>query len=199
MNYNLNLSLNLVEDNSSHLNVSERSKSISDFSKITIKREGVFKKTNILSIYENDEPCTESLPFHIRPKRKIEIKNDVDEKDIKDRISKVNERIDRITKQKASASFNNMNFKEQSIQNYQTRFIKKPNFSSFSDQTNVVYKSKGNTKYLTKELLNIDKSYMSASKHLKTVVDSFDELKLNSRIFKNKRNDLVDKYGGQEF
>ncbi|CAG9334578.1 unnamed protein product [Blepharisma stoltei] len=198
----LGLELNKIGDRKSSSLSSRRRKS-SDLPQNSKNKIESSKRYSETSFTESDEKeKTYDLPFRIRSKSKEYCKPEVQEKDIIDRIHKVNEKIDRIVSHAHSTSLCALDFREQSIQAYKMRYNLRPFLSPippselYECPLNSTLKIE-NASFI-KDSLNSDKNNLCIRKHLKNVADNLDEAKFKTKLSKVNKN-LSEKYGGEQF
>ncbi|CAG9319275.1 unnamed protein product [Blepharisma stoltei] len=200
--YKLTLDANIIEERKSTPSISTRSRSC-DLKKSSTKIE-IDKKDLDTSfiIYKEHREKTNELPFKIRAKPKEYLKPEVQEKDLMERISKVNARIDRIVSHKPSVSLSSMDLKEQSIQAYKIRYNSRSLLSPIPSNNPFLCPPKTNQKIenasFIRDSLNSDKNHLCIRKHYKSVIDTLDEAKFNTKLSKVNKN-LLEKYGGEQF
>mmetsp|Transcript_27922 Transcript_27922/g.27608 ORF Transcript_27922/g.27608 Transcript_27922/m.27608 type:complete len:246 (+) Transcript_27922:820-1557(+) len=198
----LGLEFNKIADRKSSPLSSRRQKSC-DLPQNSKNRIGSSNRLSETSFTESDEKeKAYDLPFRIRSRSKDYYKPEIQEKDIIDRIHKVNERIDRIVNHTHSTSLCALDFKEQSIQAYKMRYNFRP-FLSPIPPSDLYECPLNNTLKIEnasfiKDSLNSDKNHQCIRKHLKNVADSLDEAKFNTKLSQVNKN-LSEKYGGEQF
>ncbi|CAG9327063.1 unnamed protein product [Blepharisma stoltei] len=177
----------------------ERSASCVHSSESELRRQDSLLNEGYLhEIKEEDTQL--SCPFKIRTKPKKIEHDPVSEKDLMERLNKVNAKIDRLNAQKSPARLSPIN-REESIQDYLNSYnylkcpMREPTSASPISPRLVQSKS---TTHLDR-LIHDDKRLLYSRKVFKDVVDNFDEMALNVKIAKIKEQNIIDKYGGIDF
>ncbi|CAG9314357.1 unnamed protein product [Blepharisma stoltei] len=162
------------------------------------RQESCVNDSPLCEIKEEDSrlPC----PFKIRTKPKKIDHDPVSEKDLMERLNKVNAKIDRLNAQKSPTRLSPLN-KEESIQDYLNsyNFVKCPLREPLTPcpVSPRLIQSRSTT-HLDR-LMNDDKRLVYSRKVFTETVDNFDEMALNVKIAKIKEQDIIDKYGGIDF
>mmetsp|Transcript_28520 Transcript_28520/g.28180 ORF Transcript_28520/g.28180 Transcript_28520/m.28180 type:complete len:167 (-) Transcript_28520:184-684(-) len=144
------------------------------------------------------------LPFRIRTTRNklTQAKINCSEKELFERCSKVNEKLEQIASLNPMSYLKDVNLKEQSIKAYQNRYqLENYSFNSSQPKTEP---STAETPSITKQesttnaVFN-DKILDHTRKLISDGINHLDEMKMNTELLKVKSHNLVGKYGGDEF
>ncbi|CAG9319262.1 unnamed protein product [Blepharisma stoltei] len=150
-----------------------------------------------------------NLPFKIKcnPKqnRTMMIASD---KDLLERCTKVNQKIDYLVNLKPVKQLKSVDFKEESIKAYQMRYnlnayatfdqtAKASNYHESLQTLCPVFNQKSGRN--PKNALVVNKVNDHAKRHLAETSDSLDEMKIQCDLMKVKKKELIQRYGGDEF
>ncbi|CAG9319261.1 unnamed protein product [Blepharisma stoltei] len=151
-------------------------------------------------LFEEEKKEEKTLPkFKIKPKMIINEKPHINnEKELVKRCAEVNEKVDQIINKKMIRAATSNLMQSESPHPFPIN----TSFSQLSDTQNSspispLYKKRTQTNI--KESLWDDKCHYMTKKHYSDIVDNFDEMTLNTQIAKMRKQNLVEKYGGDEF
>ncbi|CAG9319271.1 unnamed protein product [Blepharisma stoltei] len=152
--------------------------------------------------YDDTQESKKNLPFKIKLKRPAMAEKTLmmSEKELLERCNKVNEKLDKILTQGQSEWLRTFNPKEESIKNYKPmyNFCKTPQMDPKIKSWNSI-QSEYEKETQPKETFWDDKKHIFTRKCIMDAVDNIDEMAMNVQISRTKKQNLVKKYGGDDF
>ncbi|CAG9334564.1 unnamed protein product [Blepharisma stoltei] len=119
-----------------------------------------------------------------------------DEKELLQRCAEVNQKVDQIISSKKLLRASSTNFiQTESPHNY----LSSSSYTQLNDMTPLPNTPVGKKRLQISESLWDDKCHHMTQKHFSGIIENFDEMTLNAHVAKLKRQNLVEKYGGDQF